>query len=231
LVFESGARLLVYGGLDITGKQGEPVKIISRNLESPGLGIVISDFKSKNQDIVIENAEFSGLVQAIRFDPFWYRSNVRINKVTLSNLNSLEPVVYVGTPLLDLRDNKNIDFQLTNLHLFNNTGNVILEKVGALGIKYTLNNLTFNDNSLSGESSSMGILHLDFARSLNIDQVSLGDLTFVNNMSGNAIVGLSVSGGSGTATNIASGKIFSNVSRNQVIFDNRNDSRLPRIEA
>jgi len=231
LVFESGARLLVYGGLDIKGKQGEPVKLMSRNPESPGLGIVISDFKSKNQDIVIENAEFSGLVQAIRFDPFWYRSTVRINKVTLSNLNSLEPVIYVGTPLLDLRDNKNIDFQLTNLHLFNNTGNVILEKVGALGIKYTLNNLTFNDNSMSGESSSMGILHLDFARSLNFDQVSLGDLTFVNNMSGNAIVGLSVSGGSGNATNIASGKIFSNVSRNQVIFDNRNDSRLPRIEA
>jgi hypothetical protein len=229
LVFESGARLLVYGGLDISGKQGEPVKLISRNPESPGLGIVISDFKSKNQDIVIENAEFSGLVQAIRFDPFWYRSSVRINKVTFSNLNSFEPVIYAGTPLLDLRDNKNIDFQLTNLHLFNNKGNVILEKVGSLGIKYTLNNLTFNDNSLSGESSSMGILHLDFARALNLDQVSLGDFTFVNNMAGNAVVGLSVSGGSGVVSEISSGKIFSNSPSSQMIFDNRADARLPKI--
>jgi hypothetical protein len=60
LVFESGARLLVYGGLDISGKQGEPVKLISRNPESPGLGIVISDFKSKNQDIVICTALIPG---------------------------------------------------------------------------------------------------------------------------------------------------------------------------
>ena len=231
LVFEAGARLLVYGGLDIVGKQGEPVKLISRNPESPGLGIVISDFKSKNQDVVIENAEFSGLVQAIRFDPFWYRTNVRINKVKFSNLNSLEPVIYAGTPLLDLRDNKNIDFQLTNAHFFNNTGNVILEKVGSLGIKYTLNNLTFNDNALTGEDASMGILHLDFARSLIVDQVSLGDLTFVNNMAGNKTVGLSVSGGSGLSTNIPSGKVFSNASGSQVIFDNRTDSRLPKIEA
>ncbi len=231
LVFEAGARLLVYGGLDIVGKQGEPVKLVSRNPESPGLGIVISDFKSKNQDVVIENAEFSGLVQAIRFDPFWYRTNVRINKVTFSNLNSLEPVIYAGTPLLDLRDNKNIDFQLTNAHFFNNTGNVILEKVGSLGIKYTLNNLTFNDNALTGEDASMGILHLDFARSLIVDQVSLGDLTFVNNMAGNKTVGLSVSGGSGLSTNIPSGKVFSNASGSQVIFDNRTDSRLPKIEA
>ena len=96
--------------------------------------------------------------------------------------------------MLDLRDNKNIDFQLTNAHFFNNTGNVILEKVGSLGIKYTLNNLTFNDNALTGEDASMGILHLDFARSLIVDQVSLGDLTFVNNMAGNKTVGLSVSG-------------------------------------
>jgi hypothetical protein len=75
----------------------------------------------------------------------------------------------------------------------------------------------------------MGILHLDFSRTLNQDRVSLGDLTFVNNTSGNKTIGLSVSGGSGVVSEISSGKIFSNAPSSQVIFDNRSDARLPKI--
>jgi len=231
LVFEEGARLLVYGGLNLKGTKDNPVKLISKNEENPGLGIVIADNKSQNSEIIIENAEFNGLVQGIRFDLFWYRKTVRINNVTFSGINSREPIIYAGSPLLDLRDNKGIDFQLTNSRFYNNTGNVILEKVGSLGIKYTLDGLVFNDNTLKGENASMGILHLDFARTVIADQVSLGDLTFVNNTAGNKNIGLSVSGGSGIGTNIPSGKIFSNASGAQVVFDNRCDPRLPKIGA
>ena len=79
LIFEEGARLLVYGGLNLKGSKDNPIKIQSRNAETPGLGIVITDNKSKTQEILIENVEFSGMVQAIRFDPFWYRKSVRID--------------------------------------------------------------------------------------------------------------------------------------------------------
>ncbi len=231
LVFEDGARLLVFGGLIIKGTQDNPVKITSRNAETPGLGIVIADNKSRNQEVIVENAEVSGLVQALRFDPFWYRKSVQINNVNFSSIDSREPLIYASSPLLDLRDNKNIDFQITNSRFFNNSGNVILEKVGSLGIKYTLDNLTFNDNTLKGDNASMGILHLDFAHTVISDQVSLGNLTFVNNKAGDNNIGLSVSGGSGVPVNIPSGKIFSNVSSTQVIFDNRRDPRLPKIGA
>ena len=229
LVFDGGARLLIYGGLEIKGTRENPVKIISRNKDNPGLGIVIADFKAKNPEVIIENVKFSGLVQAIRFDPFWYRKLVKLDHVEISNFELDEPLIYSGNPLLDLRDNKAIDFELTNSHFFNNKGNVILENVGSLGINYVLNNLTFNDNILNGENVSMGILHLDFSRTLNQDRVSLGDLTFVNNTSGNKIIGLSVSGGSGVVSEISSGKIFSNSPSSQVIFDNRSDARLPKI--
>jgi hypothetical protein len=231
LIFEEGARLLVFGGLNIQGTQDNPIKIISRNAETPGLGVVIADNKSRNQDVIVENAEVSGLVQALRFDPFWYRKSVRINNVKFSGIDSREPLIYASSPLLDLRDNKSIDFQITNSRFFNNTGNVILEKVGSLGIKYTLDNLTFNDNTLKGDNASMGILHLDFARTVIADQVSLGDLTFVNNKAGDNNIGLSVSGGSGVPVSIPTGKVFSNASGTQVIFDNRRDSRLPKIGA
>ena len=229
LVFDGGARLLVYGGVEIKGTRENPVKIISRDEDNPGLGIVIADFKAKNSEVIIENAEFSGLVQAIRFDPFWYRKLVKLDHIEISNFALDEPLIYSGNPLLDLRDNKSIDFELTNSHFYNNKGNVILENVGSLGINYVLNNLTFNDNALNGENVSMGILHLDFSRTLNQDRVSLGDLTFVNNTSGNKTIGLSVSGGSGVVSEISSGKIFSNAPSSQVIFDNRSDARLPKI--
>ncbi|MCL9980422.1 MAG: hypothetical protein NBV77_03155 [Bacteroidia bacterium] len=231
LIFEEGARLLVFGGLNIKGTQDNPTKIISRNAETPGLGIVIADNKSRNQDVIVENAEVSGLVQALRFDPFWYRKSVRINNVKFSGIDSREPLIYASSPLLDLRDNKSIDFQITNSRFFNNTGNVILEKVGSLGIKYTLDKLTFNDNTLKGDNASMGILHLDFARTVIADEVLLGDLTFVNNKAGDKNIGLSVSGGSGVPVNIPTGKVFSNASGTQVIFDNRRDPRLPKIGA
>lgn len=231
LIFEEGARLLVYGGLNIKGTKESPVKLISRSEENPGLGIVIADNKSRNADVIIENAEFKGLVQGIRFDLFWYRKTVRINLVTFTGINSREPIIYAGSPLLDLRENRGIDFQLTNSRFYNNSGNVILEKLGSLGINYTLNNLVFNDNTLKGDNASMGILHLDFARTVIADQITLGDLTFVNNTAGLKNIGLSVSGGSGVATNIPSGKIFSNASSAQVVFDNRRDPRLPKIGA
>ncbi len=229
LVFDGAARLLVYGGLEIKGTRENPVKIISRNEDNPGLGIVIADFKAKNSEVIIENVKFSGLVQAIRFDPFWYRKLVKLNHVEISNFDLDEPLIYSGNPLLDLRDNKAIDFELTNSHFFNNKGNVILEKVGSLGINYVLNNLTFNDNIMNGENVSMGILHLDYSQTLSENRFSLGDLTFVNNTSGNKTIGISVSGGSGGATEISSGKIFSNAPSSGVIFDNRSDARLPKI--
>ena len=97
------ARLLVYGGVEIKGTRENPVKIISRDEDNPGLGIVIADFKAKNSEVIIENAEFSGLVQAIRFDPFWYRKLVKLDHIEISNFAVKKSYrsLGVGSKLLD----------------------------------------------------------------------------------------------------------------------------------
>ena len=228
LIFEAGARLIINGGLDIKGSKSSPIVIESRSKENPGLGIVVST-SNENTSIVVEHVDVSGLVQFVRFDPFWYRKSVSFKNLNMHGFNSGEPLIYASTPILDLRDEKSIGFSITSSRFYNNEGNVILERVGSQGIRYSFSDLTFNDNIINGQNATMGILHLDFSRTADESLLSLGDLTFVNNYSGNFPIGLSVSGGNGVYKKIPTGKIYSNAPIAEIFYDYRRDSRLPQI--
>ena len=228
LIFEAGARLIINGGLDIKGSKSSPIVIESRSKENPGLGIVVST-SNENTSIAVEHVDVTGLVQFVRFDPFWYRKSVSFKNLNMHGFNSGEPLIYASTPILDLRDERSIGFSITSSRFYNNEGNVILERVGSQGIRYSFSDLTFNDNIINGQNATMGILHLDFSRTADESLLSLGDLTFVNNYSGNFPIGLSVSGGNGVYKKIPTGKIYSNAPIAEIFYDYRRDSRLPQI--
>ncbi len=228
IVLESGASLLVDGSIKLNGSSDKRIKIISADSKNPGLGISIEGVNESGK-IEIENVDFIGLVQPLRFDPFWYRKSVEISNSNFSDVNFGEPIIYVSAPLLDLRDGKTIDFKLKNSKFFNNTDNIILEKVGSAGIRYELDAITLNDNSLHGEDGSMGMLHLDFSKDANQANISLGNFVIVNNTSGMAPIGISVSGGPGDKLNVPMGNVYSNVSANSIVYDSRRDKRLPSL--
>jgi hypothetical protein len=228
VVFEPGARIIVNGGLKINGTSKEPVIIKSRDSENPGMGIVVKAV-NESDNVSIKHVVVSDMVQFLRFDPFWYRKSVKISEITVHDLNFNEPMIYASTPYLDLRESKEINFELASATFFNNKGNVILEKLGSAGIKYVLEDITFNDNNIEGENASMGVMHLDFARNTDVDNVRMGNFTFVNNRSGDYTVGLSLSGGPGTPIEIKTGSVYSNSPISQVVYDNRNDDNLPKL--
>jgi len=133
LQFEPGATLQIEGSLVVRGTTDKPVVMQSLDASNPGNGLMIRGIDEAGS-IVLENVKAEGLVQPLRFDPFWYRKRVDLSGVTVSGSNSGEPVVYVAGPLLDLRDGMDIQFSMKSMKFFNNTGAVLLEKVGSDGI-------------------------------------------------------------------------------------------------
>jgi hypothetical protein len=94
-----------------------------------------------------------------------------------------------------------------------------------------LDGLTFVENTLPGDDKSMGVLHLDFASSIDAAAVKLGEFAFNRNTSGTSEVGLSISGGNGTGSEkMAVAGIYSESNAVNVILDRRSDSRLPSLE-
>ena len=227
--FEAGATLLVEGSLVVRGTMDKPVVFQSVDLQNPGNGVMVKGVEEVGS-IVIENVRAEGLVQALRFDPFWYRKSVSLSGVTVSGSNSGEPVMYVAGPLLDLREGMDIQFSMTSMKFFNNTGSVLLEKVGSDGIVYSLDKLLFSENNLPGSDATMGILHLDVARTVSAGQLKIGELAFNRNMSGANSVGLSLSGGDGTGSEKLSAAAVYGEQVNALIYDNRVNSRVPSLE-
>jgi hypothetical protein len=229
LQFEPGATLQIEGSLVVRGTTDKPVVMQSLDASNPGNGLMIRGIDEAGS-IVLENVKAEGLVQPLRFDPFWYRKRVDLSGVTVSGSNSGEPVVYVAGPLLDLRDGMDIQFSMKSMKFFNNTGAVLLEKVGSDGIVYELDNLLFSENRLPGSDATMGILHLDVSRTSNSSQVKIGSLAFNRNTSGDKLVGLSVSGGNGTGTEKFGVDAVYAASNGTVVYDNRVNSRVPTLE-
>ena len=229
LQFEPGATLQIEGSLVVRGTTDKPVVMQSLDASNPGNGLMIRGIDEAGS-IVLENVKAEGLVQPLRFDPFWYRKRVDLNGVTVSGSNSGEPVVYVAGPLLDLREGMDIQFSMKSMKFFNNTGAVLLEKVGSDGIVYELDNLLFSENQLPGSDATMGILHLDVSRTSNASQVKIGSLAFNRNTSGDKLVGLSVSGGNGTGTEKFGVDAVYAASNGTVVYDNRVNSRVPTLE-
>jgi hypothetical protein len=227
--FEAGATLLVEGSLVVRGTVEKPVIFQSVDAQNPGNGVMVKGIE-EGGSIAIENVRAEGLVQALRFDPFWYRKNVTLSGMTVSGSNSGEPVVYVAGPLLDLREGMDIQFSMTSMKFFNNTGSVLLEKVGSDGIVYSLDKLLFSENNLPGSDATMGVLHLDVARTVTAGQLKIGELAFNRNLSGSNAVGLSLSGGDGAGLEKLSAAAVYGEQVNALIYDNRVNSRVPSME-
>ena len=225
VIFGPGASILVEGSLKIKGSKNNPVIFKNEDNEKPGNGIQIYGIE-ENGEILIEYAQYLGVIQALRFDPFWYRKSVSISNVNIRNASSFEPIIYVATPLIDLRGGKAINFKINNSEFLNNASGVILESVGSDGIKYDIDKLYFSDNSIAGGDAAFGMLHLDFTNSSNIKDISIGDVAFERNYANNVPVGLSVSGSSNQTLGVSN--IYYSGS-NDVIFDQRKDSRVPKV--
>jgi hypothetical protein len=228
--FEAGATLIVEGSIVVRGTTDQPVIMKSMDLQNPGNGIMVKGI-DENGSVVMDNVRISGLIQPLRFDPFWYRKSVDLKSMVISSANSGEPVIYVAGPLLDLRDGMDIRFSMNSLKFYNNSGSVLLEKVGSDGIVYDLDKLLFSDNTLPGSDATMGVLHLDIARSVSEGQFKVGELAFNRNFSGDKSVGVSMSGGIGTgAEKFEAQGVFGNDDVSDLIYDRRANVRIPSLE-
>lgn len=226
--FEPGSTLQVEGNLVMRGTSEKPIVMQSVDASNPGNGLMIRGI-DEGGSILIENVKAEGLVQPLRFDPFWYRKKVEIIGVSVSGSNAGEPVIYVAGPLLDLRDGLDIQFSMKSMKFYNNTGGVLLEQVGSDGIVYNLDNLLFSENHLPGSDATMGVIHLDVARASSSNQIVIGSLAFNRNTSGDKFVGLSVSGGSGTGQEkFGVSAIYA--ANGSVVYDNKVNSRVPAFE-
>jgi len=112
--FEAGATLIVEGSIVVRGTTDQPVIMKSMDLQNPGNGIMVKGI-DENGSVVMDNVRISGLIQPLRFDPFWYRKSVDLKSMVISSANSGEPVIYVAGPLLDLRDGMDIRFSMNSL--------------------------------------------------------------------------------------------------------------------
>ncbi len=230
LVFEPGAILSVEGGLEIQGSEESPVVIVSKDPQNPGRGIQINGWDQKGQ-IIINHVKFDGLIQPLRFDPFWYRKTVQLKKVTIKNSVSGEPVLYVGNPTIDLSKEENRTFfSIDGLNVVNNTSGVLLESFNSEGLIYNLDQLRFADNYIAGSDESFGILTINFENGYgsSVSSSRIGSVLLQRNFAGNTLLGIAVSGNSKQSTSIE--KLYVN-DGTRLIYDQLKDPRIPLVRA
>jgi hypothetical protein len=222
----SGAVLQVEGSIIVNGTETNPV--IFKNLDEniSGLGIVISgsNYEAK---VELNNVKFEGLIQPLRFDPFWHRKEIALKNISIWNSISGEPLIYVASPLTDLRDGRKIDFTIDNGTFVNNNAGILLENVGSDGIQYNIDNLNFSDNNVTGNVNALGLLHFDFASLYKSSNLKVGSLSFTRNYAGNSPVGVSVAGNGVFSMNID--KIYQSNTAEDIIYDKHTDNRIPSI--
>ena len=221
-----GAILDVRGSLKIKGTAENPVRISNVNPEMPAMGIQISGIL-ENGKLEISGVEFDGLIQPLRFDPFWYRKNVNITAIKIKNSASYEPIVYLASPFIDLREGRKISLEFNDVSVVNNSSGILVESFGSNGIKHAFDKLYFADNNLSGGDVSLGLLHLDFSTNNSNESQDLGEIAFERNLAGNSPVGLSVSGSSTQSVKVQG--LFGEDPLN-VVFDQKRDLRVPAVE-
>jgi len=224
VVFKPGARIWIEGGLFVGGTKELPVQFISENTTDPGAGIVVNGIDMKSS-IFISNASFTGLMQPISFEPFWARESVVFDNITVSKSAYNESVIFVSSPMSNLNE-KPISFKLTNSSFYNNKSGIIIDNAGGSGIKYELDYLTFEDNKVFGNDTSLGILHLNIAKPFFAQNLRIGHIAFNRNFASNSPIGISVSG---NAENILTEGIYTS-NANKPIYDYYVDPRLPVIK-
>ncbi len=224
--FGSGAVLQVEGSLIVKGTESNPV--IFKNLEEKisGLGIVISG-SNYESTVELNNVKFECLIQPLRFDPFWHRKEISLKNIAVWNSISGEPLIYVASPLTDLRDGRKIDFTIENSTFINNSAGILLENVGSDGIQYNIDNLSFSDNNVTGNVNALGLLHFDFASLYKSSNIKVGSLSFTRNYAGSSPVGVSTAGNGSFSMNID--KIYQSNTTEDIIYDKHTDNRIPAI--
>jgi len=228
LVFEPGAILSVEGGIEILGTAESPVVIVSKDAQNPGRGIQINGWDQKGQ-VILNHVKFDGLIQPLRFDPFWYRKTVELKQLIIKNSKSGEPVLYVGNPTIDLSKQENKStFTVNGLNVINNTSGVLLESYNSEGLIYNLDNLRFSDNYIAGSDESFGILTFNFENGSLTNSSRVGNVMLQRNFAGNTPLGIAVSGSSKQSTSIE--KLFIN-DGSRLIYDQAKDPRIPLVRA
>ncbi len=226
LVFEPGALLSVEGGLELNGTEESPIKIISKDPQNPGRGIQINGW-DQNATIQISHANFDGLLQPLRFDPFWYRKTVKFKNIGIKNSTSGEPVLYVANPMIDLSKPENkVIFNMDGLNVVNNNSGVLLESYNSAGLVYNLDNLRFSDNYISGSDASFGILTLNFENGSSAVTSKIGNVLMIRNLAGTTPLGIAVAGSSKQSTSI--GKLYV-ADGSRLVYDQSKDPRIPIV--
>ena len=224
VVMKPGSRIWVEGGIKIQGTKDNPVLFISENSSDPGTGIVINGLDAQSS-VEINHTIFSGLIQPIRFEPFWSRREVLLEGLTIRGSDYNEAIIFVANPMNDQSKNE-ISFKLKNSEFFNNAAGVIIEDAGASGIKHELNNLSFYENQINGSDITLGVLHLDLASPYFSKNLRIGNLAFNRNNAGSNLIGLSVSG-SGDSVEVEN---LYTPNKERPVFDYFSDPRIPLVK-
>jgi len=224
LVLSSNVRILVEGSIDLNGTKENPIQILSEKTNEPGEGFII---KGNNYlaTINFNNVNFTGLIQPIRFDPYWSRKTTNIENISISKSVFFEPIIYISSPIIDLNKN-NSKINLSNSFFYNNNAGIIIESAGNLKHEINLNNLAFYENNIKGIDSTLGMLHIELAKPFYTKNFKSNYLAFNRNSSTNGSIGFSVTGNQDT---ISIDKMFSS-NNNRPIYDNQNDLRLPFVK-
>jgi len=224
--FGSGAFIKVEGSLIVNGSEENPVIFKNMDENILGLGIVISG--SKYESVVqLNHVKFDGLIQPLRFDPFWQRKEVELKNISFWNSISGEPIVYVASPLIDLREGKKIVFTIKNSTCVNNSAGMLLENVGSDAIQYYIDNVNFSDNNATGNMNALGLIHFDFASLYKSANVKVGSLSFTRNYALNNPLGISVAGNGAFSINIDT--IYQTDIAEDIIYDKHIDNRIPSV--
>jgi len=224
--FGSGAFIKVEGSLIVNGSEENPVIFKNMDENILGLGIVISG--SKYESVVqLNHVKFDGLIQPLRFDPFWQRKEVELKNISFWNSISGEPIVYVASPLIDLREGKKIVFTIKNSTCVNNSAGMLLENVGSDAIQYYIDNVNFSDNNATGNMNALGLIHFDFASLYKSANVKVGSLSFTRNYALNNPLGISVAGNGAFSINIDT--IYQTDIAEDIIYDKHIDNRIPAV--
>lgn len=172
-----GVLLTVDGSLCLEGEKGKPVKIINADPQNPALGIQIQG-QTADADVKIRYVQFEGMIQALRFDPFWQRDEVILSDLSIYGSKSGEPVIYLGDPYIDRRKGATIDLKIKDVEFINNRAGLVIEAYGTPNVNYEIENLLFRDNYFDGPEQA--IVHVElFPESNNVE--GMGSFVFDRN--------------------------------------------------
>lgn len=222
IVLGPGVLLVVDGTLCLEGEKNKSVKIINADAENPAVGIQIQG-QTADADIKIRHVEFEGMIQALRFDPFWQRDEVILSDLTISGSKSGEPVIYLGDPYIDRRKGSRIDLKLEKVDFYNNRAGIVIEAYGTPNVDYVVDDLLFRDNYFDGPEQA--IIHLEIFPEAEAVE-GIGNLMFDRNRFEYEPLYLSLSSTFDQEVNIRS---IATEADFIPLLDQRKDPRLGRI--